>query len=272
MYAKFKRIFKTWRIVRWAVFRLRRCLVLCNIIKRTDCLGQHFGENLSQHDILTIPNILGDDLVENLKESGFVFITIGLDSRFIEFDFLEHARTKREKTNCARKTHVVDIFDVIPLEVRAGLVRSLIDPSFKRLLRGYLGFQPILRSIRIFVSDTEHPVGGPFESSQNWHVDNDDCGQVKLVVNLVSLSDRRFGPFSWLPRQVSSTLIKRLGNTRITQDTAVKQVFYPLELFGPPGEGLLIDTSVCFHAGGRALKAGRTILIANYCSESCFPE
>jgi len=272
MFAKINRIFKTWNSVRWIAFRFRRCLVFFKIIKRAECLGRHFDEHFSQDDFLTIAQLPNVELVENLRKYGFFFINVFFHAKFLEFDFLEYARNKSVETHSVRKTHVVDIFNIVPVEVRAGLVKSLVDPSLKCLLARYLGYQPILRSVRIFVSDTEHPVGGTFKSSQNWHLDNDDCRQVKLVVNLSSVRNRTMGPFSWLPRQVSSMIVRRFGSTRITQDAAVKQVFYPLELLGPPGEGLLIDTSACLHAGGRALEAGRTILIANYCSESCFPE
>jgi hypothetical protein len=104
-----------------------------------------------------------------------------------------------------------------------------------------------------------------------FHLDHEDPRQVKLFVAINDI-DADTGPFMFVAQEDSDAADRHL-QYRFEQGSIEDQEFFGVAsrssvrtFVGPAGSGLLVNTSRCYHCGGRANVKERLILQVQYVS------
>ncbi len=132
----------------------------------------------------------------------------------------------------------------------------------------YLGQVPRLTQLAIFWS----PKNKTINSSQKFHYDHRDTRQIKIFLNLNDVNEDN-GPLCFLPADVSSLFISKIGYNQLKNDddvvysacsrsTLIKNV-------GEAGTGVMVDTSRCLHYGSRQNKEDRLVFMASFVRPNC---
>ena len=164
--------------------------------------------------------------------------------------------------------NLIDDLDLVENPIFFNVATS---PELVAAVTDYLGIMPQLRNISILFS---RPGDGLFSSKQ-FHLDKLDCGMVGLWVNVIDTSSEN-GPFTFVPAHTSQRVCRRYGYERQTfvshtriSDEEMKDVVSPDEVIpvqgSVQGNTWLVDTSRCFHMGGRCAKGIRATLHIRYC-------
>ena len=125
---------------------------------------------------------------------------------------------------------------------------ALSEPITKAVM-GYMGHVPRLNAIGVFYSAVSD---APVEGSQKYHVDGDAFASIKGFVNVWDVA-MNTGALCFLPKSLTSTAFRSGGLLKTLSDDDVhKSVPQSREIVvtGPPGSGVLVDTSRCLHQGG----------------------
>jgi len=144
------------------------------------------------------------------------------------------------------------------------------QPRLIAAVTKYLGILPQIRNISILLS---RPSVGQF-SSMNWHLDKLDSGLLGFWVNLFDMPPET-GPFSYIPADWSDKVRTAydydrktyLGQTRVSD--ADLSTIVPTEKINSVGGPAFssrhfVDTSRCFHMGGRCRAGIRANLHIRY--------
>lgn len=127
----------------------------------------------------------------------------------------------------------------------------------------YLKTLPVLTSIRLWYSDINNTI----QSSQFYHVDQEDYNQLKVFVNISDVSHLN-GPITFVDAIASAKIFKMTDDPfhRVCDDQVFKLIksCEVLELVGDSGSGAFVDTSSCFHMGSRTREGGRLLLMISF--------
>ncbi len=154
---------------------------------------------------------------------------------------------------------------------RPELVDAMVSNELLTSVSDYLGAVPVLRRVAIGYSpgQPEEAEQEEWGGSQLFHYDGEDDRQVKIFVLLSDVEDERHGPLTFLSaaasRRVSEALggkpegpvgsYMRAGPYTDEQVRAHAQPDEFLQMTGPRGRVLLLDTCATLHQGSR-VKAG----------------
>jgi hypothetical protein len=136
----------------------------------------------------------------------------------------------------------------------------------------YLGIVPVLRRIALGLSRFRADLTTP-SGSQLFHFDREDTTQLKLYMTVSSVASHQ-GPLHFLTAETSARVVDALrkrarrrlrasSNWLEFSDAEVFEHCDPSELHsleGPPGTGLLLDTSRCLHFGSRMTPGSERLL------------
>lgn len=137
----------------------------------------------------------------------------------------------------------------------------------------YLGVNPYLRSMGLYITPPMAPITD--NGSQYYHLDQEARYQVKVFVAVTDI-DEEAGPTYFVPRIVSDLIDEKLlelsKNGKMwrygkIKDDAWRMVCKPkyvMKFVGNSGATLFIDTSNCFHMGGRTLSKKRAVFQLQY--------
>lgn len=98
--------------------------------------------------------------------------------------------------------------------------------------------------------------GSEWEHSQLWHKDYNDSKELKFFIYCSDVRSSKNGPFSFLPKQFSERIPNSFLPRRIS-DSELRSTVEPdtiVEVLGPPGTVLLVDTAKCYHQGSRCIE------------------
>ena len=131
----------------------------------------------------------------------------------------------------------------------------------------YLGEVPVLLNIKLWWS----PVNQTLKGSQLFHRDGMNWFQrrAKFLFNMIDV-DENCGPFTFLPADVSWRVANALGSLHIQERVADEEIYRhakpadAISVVGPAGAGAMVDSSRCFHFGGRARGGERLILMFHF--------
>jgi hypothetical protein len=136
----------------------------------------------------------------------------------------------------------------------------------------YLGAIPQLVDVKLWSSV---PTGEDDMSSQLFHRDNEDFRQVKLFLNVYDVTEET-GPLTAIPASISERVAKELANpfTRTTDDEMFRHCSPQDQVgfTGRSGEGVMLDTSRCFHFGSRARSGERLVFVLGYMNYTAIAE
>jgi hypothetical protein len=164
-----------------------------------------------------------------------------------------------------KKPFFVNILDDGDVEAHPELLDFVLSPEVAEAVTDYFGTIPRLKCMGIFVSMANEMT----ESSQLFHVDNDDFRQLKCFINLVETGAEQ-GAFTFLPAQTTRAALQKLkhpwGFGRFSDEDvgSVTDLSDAIVLTGSVGSGAFVDTSRCLHYGSRARRGYRLVLMFNY--------
>jgi len=156
------------------------------------------------------------------------------------------------------------------------LVDFALSDGLLSLVTNYLGTIPHLNRVDLLYSVAHG--GEEAISSQIYHLDPEGRRQAKLFLNLRDVGPDE-GPFTFIPAAETTRIVNAVKQRRSADDDmqmaryldteleAVNGFGQAISVTGPPGSGVLVDTSRCLHFGSR-VKAGtyRLCLYIQYCS------
>ena len=168
-------------------------------------------------------------------------------------------------------------------------INPLLNPIVKKFILSediiynvseYFGFIPILNQCSVWITDEGNDQD--IKSSQNFHLDHDDKKQIKIFINLIKI-DKNSGPFKFYNKKDSKVIYKKIKkifefkNFKINflsrnQKQDDKTLFsiinekYLITNEGNKGDLLCVDTSQCYHMGGRTKDKKRILFHLNFIS------
>jgi hypothetical protein len=149
-------------------------------------------------------------------------------------------------------------------------VKFALQPRIAGLVQRYFGVPCHLNEVRLLLSRPTpgHAPSGP----QHWHRDPDDWMTVSVFVYLTDV-DEGTAPFCYVPLQHSRSLYGRAGMfrqlARITPDHVMETVVpreHWVEVTGPKGTVVFLDSASCYHRGKQARSGQRLCLQLVFCS------
>ena len=147
--------------------------------------------------------------------------------------------------------HFVDRTDI---GLDSPYLRFALSDEVLDAVTAYLGLVPVLYDFDVWYT---LPWDAPPKASQEWHLDHDDVTQVKVWVYCGDIGQET-GPMTVLDAQRSAELAEKIGYDmgeayRIPDnDLAAYEASGEIEqLNGVEGTVYFVDTSRCFHMGGR---------------------
>lgn len=191
-------------------------------------------------------------------------------------DFASWAPGKQAKFQSAKRKFLRNLLSNDDLRRNPELVDFALSDETFGVATKYLGTIPYLNRVDLLYSiprETDDNV-----ASQLFHVDPEGLTQVKFFINVFDIGDAE-GPFTFIPADDTArilrdirTLRRRLGKPHVGRYTddeiaAVGGTGAIMEVKGPRGSGIAIDTSRCLHLGSR-VKPGafRLCVYLQYCT------
>ncbi len=151
----------------------------------------------------------------------------------------------------------------------------LAEPAIRRFVLSapllgiaarYFDRVPILSALELLWT----PANETMLKSQKFHFDTEDYRQLKLFVNIHDVTPES-GPFSLLPADRSAVVSRATGyvggrRARLEDDAveaagAARDV---VQVTGPAGSGVFVDTSRCLHYGSRGNRSERLVLLVQF--------
>jgi len=162
------------------------------------------------------------------------------------------------------------------LAAHPALVDFALSDGLLSLVTNYLGTVPHLNRVDLLYSVAHG--GEEAISSQIYHLDPEGRRQAKLFLNLRDVGPAE-GPFTFIPASETERIVTAIKERRSADEdmqmarylddelAAVNGFEKAISVMGPPGSGVLVDTSRCLHFGSR-VKPGtyRLCLYIQYCS------
>jgi hypothetical protein len=156
------------------------------------------------------------------------------------------------------------------------IVDFALSDGLLSLVTNYLGTIPHLNRVDLLYSVAHG--GEEAISSQIYHLDPEGRRQAKLFLNLREVGPDE-GPFTFIPAAETARIVAAVKRRRDPEADlqmaryldseldAVNGFAKAISVVGPPGSGVLVDTSRCLHFGSR-VKPGtyRLCLYIQYCS------
>ncbi|MFU8831362.1 MAG: hypothetical protein ACNA7J_04310, partial [Wenzhouxiangella sp.] len=143
------------------------------------------------------------------------------------------------------------------------LIRFMVSEPIVRMTARYLGTVPVLEGAALWWT----PPNDSMASSQMVHIDELAPRQVKILVNCMT-TDLENGPLHLVPADVSDQLRRRGGHRRGRLDDRwleePAREGHLHRAVGPPGSGLVFDSSRCLHYGSRGNTADRLVLAFHF--------
>jgi hypothetical protein len=160
-----------------------------------------------------------------------------------------------EKAGRKAKPHLVGHFiDRTDLDLDSPYLRFALSDEVLDTVTAYFGVVPVLYDFDVWYTV---PWDAVPKASQMWHLDHDDVTQVKVWVYVGDIGPET-GPTTVLDARRSTELVEKIGYDmgeayRIPdEDLAAYEASGEIEqLTGAEGTVYFIDTSRCFHMGGR---------------------
>ncbi len=151
------------------------------------------------------------------------------------------------------------------------LIDFAMDDYFVKTATMYLGILPTIGSIKLWWT----PKNKLSKGSQLFHIDQVDRKQLKLLVNIKETSSEH-GPFTFIPKKYSQKFIKfSCKPFKSKTDLELLDKIEKKELLqhtGKAGSMIFVDSSNCYHFGGRTKKRDRLILMIQYLPFHCVKE
>ena len=183
---------------------------------------------------------------------------------------------KREKYQNTKRKFLRNLLSNDDLRRNPELVDFALDDATFGLATRYLGTLPYLNRVDLLYSVPRQADDNV--ASQLFHLDPEGLTQVKFFINVFDIGDAE-GPFTFIPADATRKILREIRVLRRRQGkphvgrysdeeiAAVGGRDAVIEIKGPRGAGVAIDTSRCLHLGSRVSPgAFRLCLYLQYCT------
>ena len=201
------------------------------------------------------------------REEGYRLFLPSAFSELPEIVAASHAVYERHQAEVTdneayNKHYFFNILTAEDLHRHPVLADFALSAPMTESIAGYLGELPRFHSLGVFYSSVNDTIDG----SQMFHVDGDALTQIKCFINIWDVKPGN-GPLTFLPKKETSFYLRTNGLLKTISDTDVWRIA-PKErqvaVVGPPGSGVLVDTSRCLHQGSRARELPRLVFQFQY--------
>lgn len=192
-------------------------------------------------------------------------------------DFASWSPARQQKYLATEKSSFLhNLLNNQDLREHPELVDFALSDKVLGIVTKYLGAVPYLSRIDLVYSQPREADGNI--ASQLFHVDPEGLTQVKFFIYLFDVDDPQ-GPFTFIPADDSDRILqavrayrRRTGKPQVgrypdEEVAAAGASHETVEVKGPRGSGVAVDTSRCLHLGSR-VKPGafRLCLYLQYCT------
>ncbi len=216
-----------------------------------------------------IPNLINFDQVEldNLKENGFLVLKKERLSKIKNFDEI-FFKLKQKFDKSVKDNDFVQgtLFKFLNLtNVNDEELERVIN-IFIPLASHYLNVLPVHSYSAFWYSEPQEKKK-EFSGSQLPHFDWEDLNQVKIFLPFSNIADEN-GPIHILPKKDSEKIKNLLKEKKIEINSKLDENLFSnykfIKMNLNEGDILVVDTSVCFHFGGRCTKDTRKQLLVQF--------
>jgi len=185
------------------------------------------------------------------------------------------APTKRKKGG--KGSFLTNLLGDADLRANPLLIDFALSDALLSIVTNYLGSVPILNRVDLVYS-IARPNHDEHISSQLFHQDHEGLKQAKVFLNIFDV-DEEHGPFTFIPAGATDGILSAIrqqrqragapheGHYRDDEVSANGGPAAALQLRGPAGTAVVIDTSRCLHAGSRVHHGYfRLVLYIQYCT------
>lgn len=165
------------------------------------------------------------------------------------------------------KAFLVNLIEPKDFKRHPELVDLALSDALLSAATRYLGTVPIWAAMEIWYTPPNKNASDIVRSSQFFHRDQEDFRQIKMFISLKDL-DETTGPFRFYPAEDSQRAFQEMGCPLGRIDD--EELFAHLErdalmpFVGPAGSGAAVDTSRCYHYGGRNNENERLLFMIQY--------
>jgi hypothetical protein len=191
-------------------------------------------------------------------------------------DMSSWSQEQRERFQKAKRKFLRNLLNNDDLRRNPALVDFALHDDTFGLATSYLGTLPYLNRVDLLYSVPRD--AGDKVASQLFHLDPEGLTQVKYFIHVFDVGDAE-GPFTFIPADATRRILKEIRALRRTQHrphvgrytdeeiAAVGGGGEVVEIKGPRGAGVAIDTSRCLHLGSRVRPgAFRLCIYLQYCT------
>lgn len=137
------------------------------------------------------------------------------------------------------------------------VMRLALDDDLLAVVSEYLGVFPILMYVNIWFSPGSSAPENEWTGSQLFHMDHEDFKQMKVFLYLNDIS-LEHGPTHYVSAEESRKVAVKLNYKTTKDEKSIADTNFADSKInihtGAKGSLLMLDTSNCFHCGGRAAK------------------
>ena len=216
-----------------------------------------------------LPNLINFDLIElqNLKEKGFLVLKKERLYKIKNFDeIFTQLKHKFEKSVNNNEFSQKTLFKILNLTNANVEEIEKIIKIFTPLASHYLKILPVHSYSAFWYSETQKNKK-EFSGSQLPHFDWEDLSQIKIFLAFSDIADEN-GPIHILPKKDSNEIKKFLDLKKIEisskLDLSLFSNYKFIKMNLKEGDILVVDTSSCYHFGGRCIKDTRKQLLVQF--------
>ena len=169
------------------------------------------------------------------------------------------------------KSYLKPLLSKDEIKLPSAITNLALSDELLSVVTKYLGTFPILYYINIwYTRGNANQI--EFEGSQLFHLDHEDYKQIKCFVYLNDM-EMDHGPTQYINATDSHQIVKQFNYNTKTENKNISDC--KLNLYskhvhlGKKGSIVLMDTSSCFHCGGRS-KKDRFLLVFQYLTPFAF--
>ena len=167
--------------------------------------------------------------------------------------------------------YLYNLLDKKTIQRNRYLIKFALDDYLVKTATMYLGILPTIGSIKLWWT----PKNKLSKGSQRFHIDQVDRKQLKLLVNIKDTFNIH-GPFTFLPKRLSKKFMHTSNKPFESKtDDEIFSKFNKKDLIqhtGKSGSMIFVDSSNCYHYGGRTKKRDRLMLMIQYLPFHCVKE
>ncbi len=173
----------------------------------------------------------------------------------------------------SKKKYYFNLFEKNEITQNSKILELAKNKNILNTITNYLGIFPVLTNISLWYTPKNKI--NLMKGSQLFHLDHEDFKQVKCFVNCNNVN-KNSGPLMVVNKLKSIKTQKKI-NYKMNIDSkrilGEKKYFSANDIFsfiGKKGSMLLVDTSNCFHCGGRSTSGYRIMLSFQYITPYAF--